>query len=815
LLTNPSACGRPRIATASADTWEEPEVKHEATVTMPPLTGCEKLAFNPTISVSPEKTTASTPTGLNVDVKVPQEGTEGPTGLAEADVRDTTVTLPAGFDLSASSADGLAGCSPTQIGFTENKELDPTTEPGITTPQFKAALYNTATAKEEASLCPSASKVANVQVKSPDLEGELTGGVYLASPQNFTTGLQENPFSSLVALYLVAEEPKTGVIVKLPGKVELGEPGVSNGLAPGQVRTSFDQSPDLPFSELKVQFFGGERAPLATPAQCGTYTATASFTSWASKVPYPTSSEFNVGPTGPGGQSCNGKLPFTPTAESGVTSVDAGGFTPLTTTISRQDGQQAITGVAMTYPPGVSAVLAGVPLCAEAQANAGTCGAESLIGETTVSAGLGGDPYTLTGGRVYLTGPYDGAPFGLSIVNVAKAGPFVLDEGRPVVVRAKIQIDPITAQVTVTTDPTGTYAIPTMLDGIPLQVKHITVTVNREHFTINPTSCNPMTITGSILGEEGATSLLSEHFQLAYCQNLQFTPKFSASTAAHTSKLLGASLVTRIEEPAGALGSQADIARVKVTLPKQLPSQLKTLQKACRAATFEQSPAACLAESPHSKVGEATVNTPLLPVPLSGNAYLVSHGGEAFPSLTIVLKGDGVTVVLVGATDITKGITTTTFKTTPDVPFTSFQLTLPQGEYAALGAYVPNSPTGSLCATKLVMPTEIVAQNGMALYQNTPISVTGCPPSVAITKTSVKTSAIAVTVKLGQTGTVKITGKGLRTTTKKALKAGTHTITVPLTATGRAAKKHRGKLKVQAALTAAGRTGTATTTVRA
>jgi hypothetical protein len=346
-------------------------------------------------------------------------------------------------------------------------------------------------------------------------------------------------------------------------------------------------------------------------------------------------------------------------------------------------------------------------------------------------------------------------------------------------------------------------------------VKQINVNINRPNFAINPTSCEKMSVSGSVGGWEATTFPVADPFQVADCGSLKFAPKFSASTAAHTSKLLGASLTTKIEEPAGALGTQADIARVKVQLPKQLPSQLKTLQKACLAKTFEASPEACLRESPHSKVGEAEVHTPLLPVPLTGNAYLVSHGGEAFPSLTLVLKGDGVTIVLVGATDITKGITTTTFKTTPDVPFTSFQLTLPQGEYAALGAYVPNSPTGSLCGTSLVMPTEIVAQNGMALYQQTPIAVTGCPPSVSVTRATVKGNSLAVTLKLGQAGTVVISGKGIRKKTIHGAKAGTRTITIPLTATGRAARKHKAKLKITVALSAAGKTGTTSSTLRA
>jgi hypothetical protein len=324
-----------------------------------------------------------------------------------------------------------------------------------------------------------------------------------------------------------------------------------------------------------------------------------------------------------------------------------------------------------------------------------------------------------------------------------------------------------------------------------------------------------MTITGTVGGWEGTSSPVSSPFQVGSCEHLAFAPKLTVSTAAHTSKLLGASLTTTIEEPAGALGTQANIAKVKVQLPRQLPSQLKTLQKACLAGTFAQSPQACLAESPHAKVGEATVHTPLLPVPLTGNAYLVSHAGEEFPSLTMVLTGDGVTVELVGATNITGGITTTTFKTVPDVPFTSFQLTLPQGEYAILGSYLPTGNKASFCGRSLTMPTEMIAQNGMALYQETKIAVTGCPPAVTVTKAKVNGNNLTVTVKLGQAGTLVLSGKGIRRRTLHGAKAGTRTITIPLTATGRAAREHRTKLKITVALTASGKTGTATSTLRA
>jgi hypothetical protein len=285
-------------------------------------------------------------------------------------------------------------------------------------------------------------------------------------------------------------------------------------------------------------------------------------------------------------------------------------------------------------------------------------------------------------------------------------------------------VDPVTAGLTVTTDQSGPYAIPHLIDGIPVQIRAVNVLVNREHFTFNPTNCNPMTLTGMISSDEGASALLTRPFQVTNCAVLQFSPKFTVSTSGRTSKVNGASLTTRVSEPAGALGTQSNISLVKVELPKQLPSRLTTLQKACLAAVFNANPANCPSAS---LIGHARVITPLLPVPLEGPAIFVSHGGEAFPSLTMVLQGYGVTVDLVGTTFIDKhGVTSTTFKTVPDTPFNTFELTLPQGRYSALGANLPTKAKGSFCGQSLKMPTEFVAQNGAVIHQQTPIAVTGC-----------------------------------------------------------------------------------------
>jgi hypothetical protein len=666
LLTNPTSCGVPRTATLSMDSWQQAGDFSSIGAAVSELSGCEKLDFSPSIEVNPDGASGSTPTGLNVTLRIPQESTENPVGLSEADVKNTRVTLPVGVQLSPSAADGLLACSPEQINLHS----------------------------PERPTCPDASKVGTVEIKTPLLPSPIVGAVYLASQD-------DNPFGSLIALYIVAENKEYGVLVKVAGQV-------TPDPVTGQLVTTFDETPQLPFSDLKLSFFGTARAPLSTPALCGTYTTETAIEPWSETPIVNPSSKFQI-TSGPGGSPCSDPLPFSPGFQSGSTNLQAGAFTPFTLTMTRPDGNQTLSRVEMEMPPGLLGTLSHVKLCGEPQASQGTCGEDSLIGHTIVSAGLGNDPYTVTGGKVFITTGYRGAAYGLSIVNPAKAGPFDLGI---VVVRAAINVDPHTAALHIVSDP-----LPTILDGIPLQIQHVNVTVDRELFTFNPTNCNRMAIVGTLSSTEGATSRVSTPFQVTNCATLAFKPKFAVSTSGKTSRANGASLHVRLTYPANPY--DANISRVKVDLPKQLPSRLTTLQRACPAATFEANPAACPSAS---IVGHATASTPVLPVGLEGPAYFVSHGGEDFPNLIIVLQGYGTTVDLVGSTFINEKteVTSSTFKTVPDVPVGTFELTLPQGKYSALAA------NGNLCAGKLKMPTSFVGQNGAELHQSTPIAVNGC-----------------------------------------------------------------------------------------
>ena len=733
-LIMPSSCSEPFESTLRADTWSStgnPTETAEASYRLAEqIDGCEHLPFAPSLTVAPDVPDTSTSTGLTVTVHVPQTAELNPEGLAESSLRNTTVVLPAGVAVNPSGGNGLEACSESLVGFTGFQELNHELEPGEHTATFTPSLPGSFGSEEQlepgVNFCGDASKIATVKFKVTVLPNDLEGAVYLAS-QN------QNPFGSLVAMYVVAEDPVSGVLVKLAGETSLDP-------ATGQLTATFKNTPQAPLETAEFHFFGGEQAPLATPARCGSYTTNASFTPWSGNQPVAASSSFQI-EHGPGGSPCPGaSLPFTPTLTGGATNLNAGAFSPFTLTMTRKDGEQNLQSVQAILPPGLSGVLSNIELCPEPQANLGECGENSKIGETTVSVGVGSLPFTVSGGKFYLTGPYNGsggckvsepgcAPFGITFEVPAKAGPFDLERNSAnpagedacdcVIVRGKIEINPYTAALTITSNPPGTPdAIPTSIEGIPLEIQHVNAITTRGNFQFNPTNCAEMEVTGNIHSSAGGTDTIGVPFQVTNCKSLAFTPRFKVSTNATTSKANGASLTTSVTEPSGSLGTQANLAKVKVELPKDLPSRLTTLQKACTSKQFEANPAAC---PPESDIGHAVVHTPLVPVPLEGPAIFVSHGGEAFPSLTMVLQGYGVTIDLVGTTFISKaGVTSTTFKTVPDQPFSSFALTLPTGKFSALTAL------GNVCAEKLTMPTEFIAQNGMEIHQITPIGVTGC-----------------------------------------------------------------------------------------
>jgi uncharacterized repeat protein (TIGR01451 family) len=784
-LTNPSDCvsQAARVAETSiaADTWELPGPYNSqggaelasprwktATYPVPRLMGCGALKFTPTVGFTPATSQADTPSSYAFTLGIPQN--EEPAGLGTPPLRSATVTLPEGVSISPSAANGLEACSAAQIGLE-------TTAPGA---------------------CPPASQIGTVKIHSALLENELTGRLYVGTPSCGPCSSTEVQEGKLFKLYIEAEG--SGVRVKLPGTATTNQ-------TTGQLTTTFNTNPQLPFTTLTLTLRGGPRASLANPQACGSgYTSGASLAAWSTagagvpgtEVAAPFSEPFSIDWDGAGG-ACPPTLPLSPGFIARTANSTAGAYSPFNVTFERKDREQDLSAITVTTPPGLLGKIAGIPRCTDAQVAEEHCPEGSRIATATSAAGAGPDPYVVNG-PVYLTGPYEGAPFGLAIVVPAKAGPFDLGN---VTVRSAININPKTSAITITTK-----NLPQSKDGVPFRLKTVSVTVNRPEFMFNPTNCEPKaigsTITGMPIkaGETPATSSPSAPFTASSCASLSFHPTLTATAAGNFTKLKGTSFAVRLEQHPG----EAHIRKVQLQLPVSLPSRLETLHEACPDTTFTVNPAACPSRS---TVGSATAITPLLAVPLSGPAILVSHAGAAFPDLVFLLQGEGVHIELVGNTDIKKGITYSRFETVPDAPITSFETTFPNGRYSILTGY------GNLCAAPLLAPTTIVAQNGLQISQATHVAVTGCPPQVSISRVVVKNGSALVTVKLSKAGTVKIAGPGLRTLIKRGLSVGTHQIRVGLSRAGKAAARSHKKIRVQVTLTAGSQTVTNTATVRA
>jgi hypothetical protein len=703
-LTNPTLCGNEALsANFSVSSWEQPNATNAPTpMEFGPMVGCDRLVMEPTLTAEATTTKAYSPTGLNLTMTIPQTYNNAE-GLATSTLKRAVVTLPEGMTVNPSAGAGLVACTEAQY-----REEEAQIVPGKG--------------------CPNESKLGTVTIESPAIKELVKGSVFLAEPApNGEVG--RNPFDSLLALYVVARIPDRGLIVRAAGQV-------TPDPVTGRLVTTFDDLPPLPFSLLTFSFSQGATSPLVTPPDCGQYSVQAQLTPWsepsASMMPeipaFPITQAFDGGACPAGGLP-----PFAPQVLAGTANNTAGSYSSMYLRLIRGDGEQEITRFSSQLPSGLTANLTGVPFCSDANIELAkqrtgaaeeaepSCPTASEIGHTLVGAGVG-SLLAYAPGKIYLAGPYNGAPFSVVSITSAKVGPFDLGT---VVVRLALKINPNTAIVTV--DASASDPIPHIIKGIVVHVRDIRVYIDRPNFTLNPTSCERMTFSATVSGSgsnfassaDDVPVTVNDPFQATDCQNLKFKPIFKASTAGKTSRKNGASLSVKLEYPKAPQGSQSNIRSVKVDLPKQLPSRLSTLQKACPDFTFNANPASC---PQASRVGQARAVTPILPVPLVGPAYFVSHGGAKFPELVIVLQGYGVTIDLRGETFIGEktGITSSTFRSVPDQPVSTFELKLPQGPNSALAA------KGSLCKSKLKLPTVFTAQNGFVIHQSTPIGVTGC-----------------------------------------------------------------------------------------
>ncbi|HYV14551.1 MAG TPA: hypothetical protein VE972_00845 [Conexibacter sp.] len=682
-LTLPSQCDAGGTIELRVDSWLHPNVFAgwiQATPGDPAtaMTGCgdPRFRFQPSLDVQPDARTPSTPTGLDVDLTVPQKDDTVPSAsllyaasgddraIATPPLRDARVTLPAGMTISPSAAGGLLACSPLQIGL--GSEAPPA--------------------------CPDASKIGTASVVTPLLADPLSGSVYLAA-QN------ENPFGSLLAIYLVVTGP--GVVVKLPGKV-VADP------VTGQLTATFDDDPQLPVSRLHLHLKGGARAPLVTPATCGVQTTTATLTPWNASLPaVQTSDSFTISGDGHGAPC--GPRGFSPGFVAGTTNPVAGHDSPVVVRVSRGDRDEQLSRVDVTLPRGLLGRLARVDLCPAAAAAAGRCGAGARIGTAVVAAGPGPDPFFISDGRVYLTGRYRGAPFGLAIVVHAVAGPFDLGN---VIVRAQVRVDRRTAVLRVVTDP-----LPTILDGIPLQVRIAQVTVDRPGFTFNPTNCRALRSRARITSTSGTLATPTSRFQVGDCGALPFHPRLTVTVGrrGHTAHGTSTPLTATVSMGRG----QANLAGVAVDLPTTLSALLTVANDACTRAQYDAGDCA------KARLGHAIARTPLLRAPLEGDAFFVQDPTKpagALPNLIVALRGQ-VAFDLVGTIRILNGSGLGARFNAPDVPIRSFTLRLFDGPRATLAAAT------NLCSAhsrRARMHVVMRAQNGREVDRMQRLAVRGC-----------------------------------------------------------------------------------------
>ncbi len=685
-LANPGDCSAgPFTTTVTANSWQEPGNYSQRSFTshLPPsyplepgewgaptgVTGCENTKFQPAFEAEPTSTLAGEPTGLDVKLAFGQDGLEDKEGTAASPLRDARVTLPEGMAINPAAASGLQACADSQLGLDNKNPV----------------------------ACPDSAKIGSATANSPLLQkydengslvtgpggvpilDELRGSVYIRSQAS-----SDPESGEMFRLALVLENEVRGLRVKLPGQVRVN-PNT------GQLVTSFQDNPQLPVGEIELSLNSGPRAALVAPQVCGPQQITAELSSWSGHS-QTISDSFKVTGCGNGG--------FAPKLSAGSANPIAGAHSPFNLRLTREGGEAAFTGIAVDAPKGLTAALKGIPYCPEANlGGAGrttgsaqlanpSCPAASQIGTVTVGAGAGPLPFYLSTGKAYLAGPYKGGPLSMAILTPAVAGPFDLGT---VLTRAAIKVDPTTAEITVDSDP-----IPTMLAGVPLDIRDLRVSVDRPQFTLNPTSCAPKTVAVDASGTGNAKASLSKRYQVADCASLPFKPSLKLKVSGGTKRGSYTKLRAELKAPPG----QANIGKASVALPHSIFLAQEHIRTICTRVQYAAK--ACPAASVY---GYARAFTPLLDRPLEGPVYLRSSNNE-LPDLVASLDGQ-IHIDLVGRIDSVNGGIRNTFEGVPDAPVSKFVLTMKGGKKSLL----VNS--ANLCAKVNRATVKLDGQNGM------------------------------------------------------------------------------------------------------
>ncbi len=672
LITNPTRCTGPPPSTAlRVNSWEHPAEVKTYDFTNEAITDCDQVLFEPQSTLVPTSRQADSPTGLEVEITMPTDGLLDPNGVGQANLDTATVTFPKGMSINPAAADGLGACTPAQIQLKTNAEAQ----------------------------CPESSRIGEIEIETPIIRKTLTGSIYVAK-QN------DNPFNAALGIYLVFSSARDGVTIKVAGKL-------TPDPVTGQLVSTFTENVEAPFSRIAMKFNSGPRAPLINPPKCGSYAIHVEFSPWSAVNPAnPTPDEIVSQDSrykvtqGPGGGACPGGE-LAPALESGLSDPTAGIKSPFGLTLSREDGSARLTGLEVTTPKGLTAYLKGIPYCPDAvlagissaeetgraELNNPACPAASQVG--TVLAGAGGGPSPFqTPGRVYLAGPYKGAPVSLAVVTPAVAGPFDLGN---VVIRNALRVDPESAQVTAVSDP-----IPTILHGILLDLRQVRLALDRPNFTAAPTNCEPMTVGAKVNGEGGAVANLSNGFQVGGCKALGFKPKLSFRLFGGTQR----GSHPRLRATLRARPGDANIAKASVALPHSEFLDQAHIRTVCTRVQFAAD--ACPAGSVY---GEAEATSPLVDYTLKGPVYLRSSNNQ-LPDMVVALRGPAsqpIEIDLVGRIDSVNGGIRSTFEAVPDQPVSSFTLNMRGGKKGLL----VNSR--NLCNSVNKVTASFTAQSGKSL----------------------------------------------------------------------------------------------------
>jgi hypothetical protein len=703
-LSNPTSCTEaPFRTTMTANSWEEPESFSEESTEIAPMTGCERLAFNPSLEVQPTTDAAESPSGLNASLVIPQTY-EDPETLATGHLKKAVVTLPEGFSLNPSSGSGLGVCTPQQYAAETASSL-----PGEG--------------------CPLEAKVGTVEVETPVLSEKASGSVYVAEPF-------DNPFDSLLALYIVAKIPDRGIIVKTAGKIEPNP-------VTGQLTTTFDETPQVPFNKFTLKFRQGATSPLVTAPACGEYTAEADLTPWSAPLePRHLSNSFEI-EHGVGGGPCPsaGIPPFHPGLVAGTLNNRAGSYSPFYVRLSRQDGEQEITHFSIKLPPGVIGKLAGIPLCSNAAITAAkerehtgggaeeqaspSCPAASEVGHALVEAGVG-PVLAQAPGKIYLAGPYHGSAISVAAITAAKVGPFDLGT---VVVREGLKVNPETGEVFV--DSTGSDPLPHIVDGIPTHLRNIRIYMDRPEFVLNPTSCEPTSTASTVLGSgldfaseaDDQPLVVSSLFQAADCAALPFKPKLTLKLKGSTKR--GGNPALHAHLAMHGIG-EAGLAYAQTSLPPTEFLDNAHIGTVCTRVQFKEGAQEGEKCPPGSLIGHAKAVTPLLSEPLEGPIYLRSNPERELPDIAAALHGQEINVVAVGHTESAEsGGLRNTFEVVPDAPITSVDIDL-FGGHRGLLENAPPGNANSICQAKTYATLKLKGHNGKQANSKVPLQATGC-----------------------------------------------------------------------------------------